>query len=542
MFVEHPLIKKGSVEERDYQGNLSRIASSSSTLVVLPTGMGKTVVALRVIADVLQKKEGKVLFLAPTKPLVEQHARFLRDHLEGKRVGMMTGEIPPEERILLFLENDVIASTPQVVANDVRSERISLKNVSLIIFDEAHRGVGDYAYVPVAEEYKVFNGLVLGMTASPGANSERIKEVCKNLGIERLEIRSESDPDVASYVHDIQMDWIEVDVPKEMKKVVLILRAMFDAYTKQLVNLGVLNGKGPATTKLLLEVGRGLQERSRKGERHRNLFLAMSVQAMAVKIGHALEMAETQGVSALRSCMEKLLEESRSDGGSKASRNIAASEEFLRAYEMVKEMRFEHPKLAKVMTVVSRQVNEKPEAKIIVFTHYRDTCEMMTNRLAEIDGARVAKLVGQADRSGEKGLRQKEQVGVLEKFRKGEYNVLVATSVGEEGLDVASTDLVVFYEPVPSEIRSIQRRGRTGRKRAGRVVILVTRGTRDEAYLYSSMNKERAMKKGMVRMQRDLQKELGEEKKSEQASDAEDQGGAEEGAEKEPQKSIFDFD
>jgi len=118
----------------------------------------------------------------------------------------------------------------------------------------------------------------------------------------------------------------------------------------------------------------------------------------------------------------------------------------------------------------------------------------------------------------------------------------VATSVGEEGLDVASTDLVVFYEPVPSEIRSIQRRGRTGRKRAGRVVVLVTRGTRDEVYLYSSMNKERAMKKGMVRMQRDLQKELGEEKKNEQASDAEDQGGAEEGEEKGPQKSIFDFD
>ncbi|OPX65408.1 MAG: ATP-dependent RNA helicase DbpA [Methanomassiliicoccales archaeon PtaB.Bin215] len=116
----------------------------------------------------------------------------------------------------------------------------------------------------------------------------------------------------------------------------------------------------------------------------------------------------------------------------------------------------------------------------------------------------MAKLVGQSDRKGEKGLRQKEQVGVLQRFRDGEFNVLVATSVGEEGLDVASTDLVVFYEPVPSEIRSIQRRGRTGRSRAGNVVILITRGTRDEAYYYSSLNKEKAMRRRLETMKDEL--------------------------------------
>jgi len=228
---------------------------------------------------------------------------------------------------------------------------------------------------------------------------------------------------------------------------------------------------------------------------------------MAVKVDHALELAETQGTSALREYLDRLRKEAGSEEGSRASREILKAPEFTRACEMVQAMRSEHPKLSRVMTVVARQVNERPDARIMVFTHYRDTCDLVASKLSEIEGAKVAKLVGQANRLGEKGLKQKEQVGVLDQFRSGQFNVLVATSVGEEGLDVANTDLVVFYEPVPSEIRSIQRRGRTGRKRAGKVVVLVTRGTRDEAYFYASMNKERSMKRGLSKLQRDMDEE-----------------------------------
>ncbi len=502
MYVDHPLIKKDAVESRDYQTNLARIASKTSSLLVLPTGMGKTVIALLVIADVLQRKRGKVLFLAPTKPLVEQHACSLSEKLEGRKVGIMTGEFPPEDRALIFRENDVIASTPQVVANDIKHDNYSLKEVSLIVFDEAHRAVGDYAYVIIGKEYQGFSGLVLGMTASPGSSGAKIKEVCENLGIEKIEVRSESDPDVAKYMHEIQMDWVEVEVPQEMKRVILMLNTMHDSYLKELIRLGVMDQKRPPNTKYILEVGRTLQSRYRSGERHKNLFAAMSVQAMALKIGHALELAETQGVSSLRIYLEKLNAEATSKEGTKAARMIAQSPDFIKALDLVQRMKFEHPKLSKVMTIVSRTVHENPDSRIMVFTHYRDTCDLVALKLSEIEGARVTKLVGQADHTGEKGLKQKEQVGVLQKFREGEYNVLVATSVGEEGLDVASTDLVVFYEPVASEIRSIQRRGRTGRMRSGRVVVLVTRGTRDEAYLYASMNKERAMKKGIASIQR----------------------------------------
>jgi ERCC4-related helicase len=526
VFVEHPLIRPEAIEEREYQRTLSEIASKESTLVVLPTGMGKTVVALRVAANVL-RKGGKVLFLAPTKPLVEQHANYLKEFLVGKKVGIMTGENPPEEREAIWIESDVIASTPQVVANDLRYERVDLRNVKLIIFDEAHRAVGNYAYVDVAAAYREYPGLVLGMTASPGSSRARIQEVCANLSIGRIELRSETDPDVAKYVHDIQIDAIEVEVPPDMKRVIFALRSLFERYVSELVQLKAVDPKRPANRKYLLEVGRALQQRSRSGEKHRNLFRAMSLQAMAIKVDHALELAETQGTTALREYLDRLRAEAESEEGSKASREIVKAAEYVKTLEMVHQMRGEHPKLSRIMTIVARQIQEKPASRIIVFTHFRDTCDLMASKLSEVEGAMVAKLVGQTDRTHDKGLKQKEQIGVLDQFRNGKSNVLVATSVGEEGLDVANTDLVIFYEPVPSEIRSIQRRGRTGRKRSGRVVVLVTRGTRDEAYLYASINKERAMRKGLGKLQHrmELEAALDKEREDDSAKDAPRKGG-----------------
>src|SRR5207245_1472949 len=195
VFVTHELLRRGAVEERAYQVNIARACLERSTLVVLPTGMGKTVIAAMVIAEVLRRRGGRILFLAPTKPLVEQHAASMRKVLVVDRITLFTGEATaPEDRELLWRENKIIVSTPQVIRNDVRAERISLDDVSLIVFDEAHRAVGDYAYVDVAAAYKeVPDRLVLGMTASPGSSAEKILEVCGNLGITAVEIRPKND-------------------------------------------------------------------------------------------------------------------------------------------------------------------------------------------------------------------------------------------------------------------------------------------------------------------------------------------------------------
>jgi Fanconi anemia group M protein len=92
-------------------------------------------------------------------------------------------------------------------------------------------------------------------------------------------------------------------------------------------------------------------------------------------------------------------------------------------------------------------------------------------------------------------MSQKEQIETLGEFDSGEHNVLVSTSIGEEGLDIPAVDKVIFYEPVPSAVRDIQRAGRTGRQEEGEVVVLIAEDTRDEGYYWSAHHKKKNMKK-----------------------------------------------
>jgi Fanconi anemia group M protein len=198
----------------------------------------------------------------------------------------------------------------------------------------------------------------------------------------------------------------------------------------------------------------------------------------------------------------------QADAHSKADTQFLKHAKVREAIRLANESGVEHPKLAKTGWVVREQFMRKPDSKVIVFAHYRETADRVTQELTRIPGIRAMRFVGQASRGEDIGLTQKEQVAILEQFRAGEVNVIVATSIGEEGLDIPQVDLVVFYEPVPSEIRTIQRRGRTGRSAAGRVVMLVTKDTRDEAYFYSARRKERKMHEELDRLRKELRQRI----------------------------------
>ncbi|UCE37837.1 MAG: DEAD/DEAH box helicase family protein [Thermoplasmata archaeon] len=509
MFVEHPKIKANSIEKRMYQVNIASSANSQSTLVVLPTGMGKTIVALLVIAEVLKKKKGKVLFLAPTKPLVEQHAAFIREFLVDSEPMVFTGEVGPKKRGELWKDANIIVSTPQVVVNDLISARTKLDEFALIIFDEAHRATGDYAYVFIAEKYRGINGLVLGTTASPGSETKRILEVCNNLGIVQVEIRSEFDPDVIPYVHEIKVRWIRVPVPARFLEIITILKDVFNGYVKDLKKYGFFRSNKMVSMKDLLKVQREIRARlAEGGGKQSSLYHAASAQAAAVKVNHALELVETQGISALKNYLERMGKEANSRGSSKAARSVINNPKIKKAIRLAYEINLEHPKIGFVANEVKKQFKAKKDSRIIVFTHYRDTSELVNRELASYKGIKPVRFVGQASRGEDKGLTQKKQVELIQDFKDGRYNVLVATSVAEEGLDIPSTDLVIFYEPVPSEIRTIQRRGRTGRKRAGKVVVLIAKQTRDEAYYWSSVSKEKRMKRELHVLRTELSKQI----------------------------------
>jgi Fanconi anemia group M protein len=209
---------------------------------------------------------------------------------------------------------------------------------------------------------------------------------------------------------------------------------------------------------------------------------------------------ETQGIVPTRKYFERLNREAQSKKGSKAARSLVADDRVKAAITLSNRLDEMHPKLGALKDVVAQQLERKPDSRIIVFTNYRDTAEVVKNTLNAMRDIRAEKFVGQAKKDGQKGLSQREQVQLVTEFVSGTYNVIVATSVAEEGLDIPATDMVVFYEPIPSAIRSIQREGRTGRRRAGRVVVLVTKGTRDETYSFSSTRKKRVMSAEMKRM------------------------------------------
>lgn len=500
-YMKHPLIKPNTVEQRLYQLNLAGKALEGSSLVVLPTGLGKTIIALFVITSRLQRFGGKALILSPTKPLVEQHAAFFKKvmALPEEEVLAFTGSISPSERERLWAQGKLIVSTPQVIENDILTRRISLEDVSHITFDEAHRAVGNYAYTFIAEKYfeSAKNPHVLGLTASPGSSDEKISEVCEALHVQNVAVKTEKDRDVRPYVQEKEIEWLQVNLPAEMAEIRGYLEKIFDDRLAIIRNMGFSVGSGKYVSKKdLLLLQKKLQGEIRIGG-DPAIFSAMSVVAEMMKVNHAVEMVETQGLEALRKYLEKLDAEASSSGSSKAAKRLMDDLYMRKTLCRAKECDVEHPKLELTRRIVCEQLEGNPDSRVIVFTNYRDSAEMVANALSEVSGINPVRFVGQGSRHKDKGLTQKQQVEILDKFRAGEYNALVATSVAEEGLDIPSTDLVLFYEPVPSEIRSIQRKGRTGRQHKGRVTVLVTKGTRDEAYYWSSKNKEKKMLNSM---------------------------------------------
>lgn len=502
-FIQHPLIRPESLESREYQLAITVHALEQNTMVVLPTGLGKTAIALLVAASRLLNHQGKVLVMAPTRPLVEQHFRFFSKFLQTKEgepfpAVLFTGDTPPAERKAGWEQATLCFATPQVIKNDCIAGRYSLADVTLLIVDECHRAVGNYAYGFITERYleTARRPLVLAMTASPGGDQEKVREVQQTLGITCIESRVEQDPDVKPYVHERSLDYVSVALPDELKTARDRINQLLD---DRLDTLRELKFMVPPRERLSMRELHGLnaQIQTRIGERDSAGFAAASLYAELMKLRHALTLAEAQGSMALTAFLEKIALEGMSGSGSKASRHLAEEPAFQDLLERCRSFPGEvHPKVGIVGELVQKQLLEHPESRIIVFATFRDTVQQLVNHLADI-GIESERFVGQAKKDAEKGLTQKKQIAALQRFRDGEFRVLIATSVGEEGLDVPSTDLVIFYEAVPSEIRSIQRKGRTGRSGEGSIIVLVTRGTQDETFRYVSQAREKSMRAGM---------------------------------------------
>lgn len=487
-FVNHPLIKKEKMESRLYQEQILGTIVKKDTLVCLPTAMGKTPIAILLAAQRLEKfPESRILMMAPTRPLVNQHLKSFREFmtLPEEEFALVTGMVKPPKRQEIYKEKRLIFATPQTIEKDLQKGRISLKDFSLLVIDEAHHSVGRYAYPYVSQKYReqADNPRILAITASPGGTREKIEEMCGNIGIKEVEIRTEQDSDVMPYVKEKSVEWVEVELPESFEKIRVLLKKAYDRRIDSLRKMGFIRGRMVSKKGLLAlqaSLGRSISQGYKKA------FSGMTCTVQAIKLEHALGLLETQGIGILEKYWNKIRGETTNTAKRLLNDKLVSNAMFLTRELFEKGAR--HPKMGRLCTIVSTQLRETPESRIIIFANYRESVKEIYSVLDRLDEARPIILVGQKE-----GLSQKQQVEAIKDFGEGEYNVLVCTSIGEEGLSIESADIAIFYESVASEIRQIQRRGRVGRTKFGRIMILITKNTRDEVYRWVAYHKERRM-------------------------------------------------
>ena len=467
-YISHKFIKPNSIESRQYQLSLAKDASNQNSLVVLPTGLGKTTIALQVIVDYLSKAKGGVLFLAPTRVLVNQHYEFLKENVLLDDIGIITGEDLIAKRKKLWI-NSIICATPEITRNDLQRQIVSPDQFSLVIFDEAHRAIGDYAYTAIANSFSE-NVRFLAMTATLPSEKQKAEEIIKSLRIQSILQKTDESPDVKPYIQETKTEWINVNLPLEMKAIQTCLRLALDERYTQLQKNGIHVSKDNKSLSALLRIRQYVLTQNRRSAKP--LFTA-------IRITYALNILEAHGVTSFLNFCDR----TQKKKGAGVKELFEIDPNFTRAVQLAKIAQskgIEHSKIPKLQDIIS-----SVKDKALIFTSYRDSVKVINEKLIGM-GIKSEILIGKA---GETGLKQKKQIETVQRFRDGETKVLVATRVGEEGLDVSEVNLVVFYDNVPSSIRFIQRKGRTGRKMAGRLVVLIAKDTIDEVYYWIGKRK-----------------------------------------------------
>jgi ERCC4-related helicase len=495
---------------REYQSAIFQTCKKKDCLVILPTGTGKTLIALMLTINRFKKFPlQKILILAPTRPLIEQHFNSFKKNLpeDWADMQLFTGKTEAKKRKEIWQTAEFIFSTPQCISNDLKKELYKLNEVSLLVVDECHRCLKNYAYNAISQKYKIQATAprVLALTASPGGDKETIATVCNNLGISAVEIRTRDSPDVKPYLQELEFQKIEVDFPPEFLEIKLLLEQIFNRKISELKHRKVLFGH-PSKTMLLKLQGKLMQQIKKR--KNLNNMLAVSATATALKISHALTLLETQTLSSFTAYLKDLYKQA-SQKKSRAVQRLTKDPAFSKAYTLSQSLNQEHPKLHKLEEIIKKQFTKNPNSKIIIFAQFRETVRTISETLNKIQNIKADNFVGQAIKDHGKGkttgLKQKEQKEMIEKFKEGKINVLVATSIAEEGLDIPEVDEVIFYEPIPSAIRKIQRAGRTARLSKGKLKILITKKTLDETFHYVAQNKEKRMHSAIQQIKKEFE-------------------------------------
>jgi ATP-dependent DNA helicase MPH1 len=507
-------------DTREYQYNIVSGGLFSNMLVALPTGLGKTFIAATIMLNYYRwTKDSQIVFMAPTKPLVAQQidACFNIAGIPRSATTLLTGEIPPAVRAEEWAEKRVFFMTPQTLDNDLRTGIADPKKIVLLVVDEAHRATGNYSYVKVVEFIRRFSKSfrILALTATPGSKVETVQEVIDGLEISKVEIRTEESIDIQQFVHQRNVDEIIHSPSDEM----LMVQELYSKSLQPLVDLlcsqNAYYNKDPmslspfslmeARKRWFADAGRNASQ-GLKG-------MMMGLFSVLASVAHGIKLLHFHGITPFYETVRDLRSSVQDNGekGSKYRRQIVESAHFKKMMDRVqawvnKEDFMGHPKLVTLSQTIlnhfldagaGRLGSDAPPSatRVIVFAEYRDSAEEIARILNKHEGLiRASVFVGQADSKRSSGMNQAKQQQTIDKFKTGTFNVIIATSIGEEGLDIGQVDLIVCYDASASPIRMLQRMGRTGRKRAGKIVLLLMDGKEKDNFQKAKHNYEQMQK------------------------------------------------
>ncbi|KAG8934400.1 3'-5' DNA helicase [Tulasnella sp. 418] len=518
--------------KRDYQFNIIKNSLFENCLVALPTGLGKTFIAGVIMLNYYRWfPTGKVVFVAPTKPLVAQQVEACHKScgIPGTDAVQLTGDTTQTSRIEQWKSKRVLYVTPQTLFNDLSKEACDPSDIVLLVIDEAHKATGDFAYCTVVRYLMAKNPhfRILALTATPGATPEAVQAVIDSLHISRVEIRDENSLDLRQYLHEKKLEHHVVPMNDDVIKIRDLLASIMQKDAKKLMDKGIayINDVVKLNAFRCQMI---MQELGRKPEGKANPWaypVLKTLMDLARPMQYLMEQSIAMAYKSLSNIahgydsyadedMPKSKSKSKSESAKPSRlRNDPTFQKLIKELEKLRDMRGgrrfpPHPKLDKLMgialdhfsTYEEEHGTEGPGTRAIVFVTFRDCVDEIVEALnGHRPTLRATRFVGQGtDKSGKKGIAQKEQMGVIRRFKEGEFNIMVATSIGEEGLDIGEVDLIICYDSQKTPIRMLQRIGRTGRKRNGRIDILSAEGREEENY-HKAKTTYREVQKSIVR-------------------------------------------
>lgn len=502
---------------RDYQFNIAQKGLFYNLLVALPTGLGKTFIAATVMLNWFRwTKDAQIVFVAPTKPLVSQQvgACFGIAGIPRSQTTMLTGNAAPGIRAEEWQNKRVFFMTPQTLVNDLKTGIADPKRIVLLVVDEAHRATGGYAYVEVVKFLRRFNSSfrVLALTATPGSTVEAVQAVIDGLDIARVEIRTEQSLDIREYVHARNIETEVFEYSEEMLFCMDLFSKALQPAVDQLRQLNAYWGRDPMMLTAFGLTKARQQWMASDAGRNASFGLKGKINAIftiLASLAHGIDLLKYHGIVPFYRNLVSFQSGVDEKKGGKYQRQIVQDDNFKKLVRHLQlwtsnEEFIGHPKLEYLRQVVLNHFMDRGEGtgtgddqpqsntRIMIFVHFRDSAEEVTRVLKRHEPLiRPHVFVGQASAKGSEGMDQKTQLNIVEKFKKGTYNTIVATSIGEEGLDIGEVDLIVCYDSSASPIRMLQRMGRTGRKRAGNIVLLLMKGKEEESYIKAKDNYEK---------------------------------------------------